>query len=163
LRKWSGLGSNAGAFPSPAQGQVQHIGESTGGSTAGSLVSHASALRKGANALHEPPKRPLLLSVFYDHWTPHNALRHTVEAIGLQVDLTCAGIALLTSETDSAVVSVATVMRGKITSKSLCFPLALLASGNHHHSLFSSISKASIWHRTRIEHNKNIKQVAPMR
>lgn len=162
LRKWSGLGSNAGAFPCPAQGQVQRAVGSTGGSTAVSLVSDASAQRKHRNALYEPPMVRVLLPVFNDHWLPHNPLRHSIPCIGLQMYLTGAGIALRTSELNRAVVSMATVNRGQVTRKSLGLSLALLASCHNHHSLLSSISKASIGHRKRIEQKGNIYKRACM-
>ncbi|POO56264.1 hypothetical protein [Agrobacterium rosae] len=98
----------------------------------------------------------LLLPIFNHHWLPHNALWHSVKAIGLQENLTRAGITLAAPETDSPVVSMATVHTCEIIGESLGFPLALLASGYNHHSLLSSISKASIRHGIRIELIVNI-------
>lgn len=82
----------------------------------------------------------LLLPIFDLDWSPHNPFGYPIPTIGLLSDIARAGIALAASKLDRPVVAMTTIDVSQISGKSLGLSLALLASGNHHHSLLASIT-----------------------
>ena len=102
-------------------------------------MSGAQWRRKYKTTQHDAPML-LLLPIFNLDWSPHNPFGHPIPSIWLLSDITCAGIAMTASEFDRPVVAMTTVDASQITCKGLGLSLALLASGNHHHSLLAGIT-----------------------